>query len=134
MARYMLDTDISSYIMKRSHPKLLKKLRRVSPSDVCISVVTEAELRYGVELSPRRAQDDAALNAFVRHVEVRDFSRSAAGHYARIRAELKRSGRMIGANNLLIAAHARSLDLVLVTNNTSEFERVDALALENWSE
>jgi tRNA(fMet)-specific endonuclease VapC len=133
MARYMLDTDTCSYIMKRSHPRVLKRLRSVPVTDVCISVISKSELLYGVEVSPRRAQDDAALSAFLPHVEVLDFPNAAATHYAQIRADLKKRGQMIGANDLLIAAHARCLGLKLVTNNTAELGRVKDLELENWT-
>ncbi len=133
MARYMLGTDICSYIMKRSNDALLKRLRRTPVSDVCISAITKSELMYGVEVSPRRQQDEAALNAFLRYVEVLDFPDEAAPHYAKIRADLKTRGTMIGANDLFIAVHARSLGLTLVTNNTSEFGRVSKLAIENWT-
>jgi tRNA(fMet)-specific endonuclease VapC len=133
MARYMLDTDTCSYIMKRSNEALLKRLRKTPVSDVCISVITKSELLYGVEVSPRRQQDEAALSAFLRYVEVLDFPDEAALHYATIRAELKIRGTMIGANDLFIAAHARRLGLTLVTNNTSEFGRVPNLAIENWT-
>lgn len=133
MARYMLDTDTCSYIMKRSNEALLKRLRKTPVSDGCISVITKSELLYEVEVSPKRQQDDAALNAFLRYVEVLDFPDEAAPHYAKIRAELKTRGTMIGANDLFIAAHARSLGLTLVTNNTSEFGRVSNLAIENWT-
>jgi len=133
MPRYMLDTDTCSYIMKRSEPLVVKRLQTVPVADVCMSVVTKAELLYGVELSPRRAQDAAALAAFLPYVEVRTLDGDAAEHYADIRANLKRRGALIGANDLLIAAHARALDLTLVTNNTAEFERVNGLALENWT-
>ncbi|MPZ20382.1 MAG: PIN domain-containing protein [Luteitalea sp.] len=133
MARYMLDTDTCSYIMKRSSQAILNRLQAVPIADVCISVITKSELLFGVEISPRRTKDETALEAFLRHVEVRDFPAEAAAHYARIRADLKKRGTMIGANDLFIAAHARSLGLTLVTNNTGEFERVDGLALENWS-
>ena len=132
-ARHMLDTDTCSYIMKRSHPSVLKRLEAVSVSDVCMSVITKAELLYGVEVSPRRSQDAAALAAFLPYVESLDFSDDAALHYAEIRADLKKRGSLIGANDLFIAAHARALDLTLVTNNTAEFERVHGLALENWT-
>ena len=124
MPRFMLDTDTCSYIMKRSHPLVLKRLQAVPVSDVCMSVVTKAELLYGVEVSPRRAQDAAALAAFLPYVEALDFTDDAALHYAEIRADLKKRGAMIGANDLFIAAHARALGLTLVTNNTAEFERV----------
>jgi tRNA(fMet)-specific endonuclease VapC len=133
MARYMLDTDTCSYVMKRSNQTVVKRLRAVPVTDVCISVITTSELLYGVEVSPRRTQDETALQAFLPHVEVLEFPDDGAIHYAQIRADLKRRGQMIGANDLFIAAHARSLRLRLVTNNTAEFGRVKGLALENWT-
>jgi tRNA(fMet)-specific endonuclease VapC len=132
-ARYMLDTDTCSSIMKRSNPIVLKRLEAVPVSDVCMSVITKAELLYGVEVSPRRAQDAAALAAFLPYVETLDFSDDAALHCAEIRADLKKRGTLIGANDLLIAAHARALGLVLVTHNTAAFERVSSLAIESWT-
>lgn len=133
MARYMLDTDTCSYIMKRSNQAVLKRLQALSVSDVCMSVVTKSELLYGVEVSPRRAHDATALRAFLTYVQVLDFTEDAALHYAQIRADLKTRGQLIGANDLFIAAHARSLGLKLVTNNTTEFGRVKGLSLENWT-
>lgn len=133
MPRFMLDTDTCSYVMKRSHPLVLKRLQSIPVDDVCMSVVTKAELLYGVEVSPRRAQDAAALAAFLPYVETVDFDDGAALHYAEIRADLNRRGAMIGANDLFIAAHARALGLTLVTNNTAEFERVPNLKFENWT-
>lgn len=134
MAEYMLDTDISSYIMKRSHEKVLTRLQKIPIAAVCISVITKSELLFGVEVSPRRQQDHVALDEYLRHVEVLDFPEQAALHYAQIRAALKARGTMIGANDLFIAAHARSLALTLVTNNTQEFGRVRDLRIENWAE
>ncbi len=131
-AQYMLDTDISSYIMKRSHESVLRKLQAVAIGDVCISVITKSELLFGVEISPRQQQDRAALDEYLRHVQSLEFPDDAALHYAQIRAALKARGTMIGANDLFIAAHARALDLTLVTNNTKEFKRVRGLSLENW--
>jgi tRNA(fMet)-specific endonuclease VapC len=133
MPRFILDTDTCSYIMKRSHPLVIKRLQAVPVGDVCMSVVTKAELLYGVELSPRRAHDAAAVAAFLPYVETLDFTDDAATHYAEIRADLKKRGAMIGANHLFIAAHARAQGLTLVTNNTAEFERVNGLAIENWT-
>ena len=98
-----------------------------------MSVVTKAELLYGVEVSPLRAQDAAALAAFLPYVEAVALDEDAALHYAEIRADLKRRRAMIGANDLFIAAHARALGLTLVTNNTAELERVSDLAIENWT-
>lgn len=133
MHRYMLDTDTCSYIMKRSNDMLLQRLRTTQVGELCISVISKSELLFGVEISPRRQQDELALEAFLRHVEVLDFPDEAALYYASIRADLKKRGTMIGANDLFIAAHARSLSLTLVTNNTSELGRVPNLILENWT-
>ena len=133
MPRFMLDTDTCSYIMKRSYPAVLKRLQAVAVTDVCMSMITKAELLYGVEVSPRRAQDAAALAAFLPYVGALEFTDDAALHYAEIRADLKTRGALIGANDLFIAAHARALGLVLVTNNMTEFRRVADLKLENWT-
>lgn len=133
MPRYMLDTDTCSYIMKRSNDRVLKRLQKVPVNDVCVSVVTKAELLFGVEMSARRRQDEMALKAFLGYVEVLDFPDAASPVYAKIRGDLKRRGKMIGANDLFIAAHACSLGLTLVTNNTREFARVAGLTLENWT-
>ena len=134
MPRYMLDTDTCSYVMKRSNAAVLRRLQAVPVADVCMSVVTKSELLYGVEVSPRRAQDAAALAAFLPYVDVLDFPDGAAPHYAEIRADLKKRGLPVGANDLFIAAHARSLGLTLVTNNTTEFGRVTGLRVENWTQ
>jgi tRNA(fMet)-specific endonuclease VapC len=133
MPRFMLDTDTCSYIMKRSHANVLSRLASTSVEDVCISVITQSELAYGVEVSPRKKQDDAALQGLLRYLDVLDFPAKASSHYASIRAALKHRGEMIGANDLFIAAHARSLNLTLVTNNVREFRHVRGLALENWT-
>jgi tRNA(fMet)-specific endonuclease VapC len=133
MPRYMLDTDTSSYIMKRSNDPVLKRLKKTPVTDVCISVITKCELLFGVEISPRKQQDEAALAAFLEYVEVLDFPDQASDDYAKIRSELKRRGTMIGAHDLFLAAHARSLGLTLVTNNTREFSRVAQLKIENWT-
>ena len=119
--------------MKRSNDAVLKRLQQVPVGDVCVSVMTKSEPLFGVELSPRRQQNEVALNAFLRYVEVLDFPDQASLHYGEIRADLKTHSTMIGANDLLIAAHARSLGLMLVTNNTREFGRVRDLATENWT-
>jgi tRNA(fMet)-specific endonuclease VapC len=111
-------------------PDVLRRLQAVQVSDVCMSVITKAELLYGVEVSPRRPQDAAA---FLPYVEAVDFRDEAALHYAEIRADLKRRGTLIGANDLFIAAHARARGLVLVTNNTAEFQRVDNLEVDSWT-
>jgi tRNA(fMet)-specific endonuclease VapC len=133
MAAYMLDTDVCSYVMKRFSPALLDRLARTPVSEVCMSVVTKAELLYGVHISPHRTRDAEALRGLLTYVEVLDFPEQAAEDYAEIRSDLKGRGALIGGNDLLIAAHARSLGLTLVTNNTDEFSRVQGLVLENWA-
>ena len=133
MPRYMLDTDTCSYIMKRSSEALMKRMQRVAVDDVCISVITKSEILYGVEISPRRQQTIIAVEAFLPYVDVLDFPEHASSHYAEIRAHLKRTGQMIGSNDLFIAAHARSLGLTLITNNTREFSRIPKLSFENWA-
>lgn len=133
MSRYLLDADICSYIMKRSHPALLERIRAVPLSEQAVSIVTVAELMYGVKLSPKPRQVRETFDAFIRHLEVKDWTLDAAEHYADIRANLKVRGEMIGANDLMIAAHARSLDAVLVTNNVGEFGKVKKLKIENWT-
>jgi tRNA(fMet)-specific endonuclease VapC len=133
MHRYMLDTDTSSYIMRRANPAVLLALRRVRVHEVCISAITKCEVLYGFEKSSKRTGDRSEMDEFFRHVEVLDFPQEASLAYGRIRATLKRQGTMIGANDLFIAAHALYSDLTLVTNNTREFGRVDGLKIENWT-
>jgi tRNA(fMet)-specific endonuclease VapC len=133
MPLYMLDTDISSYVMNQSSPSVLRKLQSVSVSDVCISAITRSELEYGVEVSPRRDRDQRNLTIFLQHVQVLDYPSDASLDYAQIRALLKTRGTMIGGNDLLIAAHARCLGITLVTNNTREFARVAGLKIGNWA-
>ena len=133
MPRYMLETDICSFIVRRSNEKALKRLRRTPVDDIAVSVITKAELLYGVDVSPRQKADEAAVAAFLAHVAVLDFPDAAARHYATIRGYLKRKGAMIGANDLFIAAHARCLGLTLVTNNSDEFNRIPQLRIENWT-
>ena len=129
----MLDTDICSFILKRSNERLIERLRRTPVADTCISVITKAELLYGVDVSPRHKADEAAVAGFLQYMAVLDLPDEAAQHYATIRSHSKRKGATIGANDLLIAAHARCLGLTLVTNNTDEFRRVPHLRLENWA-
>ncbi len=131
MLRYMLDTDTVSYAMK-GNASVLKRLQKVPIGDVCISAISHSELAFGTEVSPAPQRDRGRLDLFLRHVSVLDYPGNAAAHYAEMRAFLKKRGTIIGANDLLIAAHARCEELVLVTNNTREFGRVPGLQVENW--
>lgn len=131
--RYMLDTDICIYIMKRRPPEVHRRLRDVPVGAVGISAIVLAELRYGIAKSMEPARSEAALADFLAFVKVLDWPEEAAEDYGVIRAQLERSGEVIGANDLLIAAHARHLGSTLVTNNGREFERVPGLPIESWA-
>ncbi len=134
MSRYMLDTDIASYAMKKSNSAVLRRLAAVPVLDVCISAISKAELSYGVAVSPNPARDAERLRFFLQFITVEDFTGAMDEHYGTIRAGLKMRGQMIGANDLFIAAHAHYLGLTLVTNNVREFSRIPGLKLENWAE
>ena len=134
MLRYMLDTDISSYIMNRASASAIRRLEAIAVGEMCVSAITRSELMYGVEVSPRRVKDQKSLDIFLQHIVVLDYPSDAAFDYAPIRAFLKTRGTIIGANGLFIAAHARCMGLTLVTNNTREFGRVPGLKMENWTE
>ena len=132
MSLYMIDTDISSYIIKDSDKNVIRRLRKVPIESVCISVITKCELMFGAEASARFSNDNSALSAYLRAIPVLDFPDGAAKHYADIRATLKQKGQLIGPNDLFIAAHARFLNAILVSNNIREFSRVSGLRLETW--
>ena len=129
---YMLDTDTCAFILRRSSDALLARIQAVPVVQQAMSVVTYAELLYGVQVSSKKKANQAAVDALARHVAVLAWPQEAARHYAQIRADLKKKGSMIGANDLLIAAHARSLGAIVVTNNTKDFARVRELKIENW--
>lgn len=130
--KYMLDTNICIYIMKKNPPQVLEKFLALNPNEICISSITHAELEFGVCKSNSVAKNLMALRIFLAGIKILPFDETAAIDYGDIRATLERRGTPIGANDLLIAAHARSLHLTLVTNNLKEFNRVDGLQVENW--
>lgn len=130
--RYLLDTDTCAFILRRTSDALLDKVQSIPLANQAISVVTLAELLYGVQLSTSKKANRAAVDALTRHVDVIDWSRGSAEHYADIRADLKKRGQLIGGNDLLIAAQARSIGATVVTNNVKEFKRVKGLDVENW--
>jgi tRNA(fMet)-specific endonuclease VapC len=128
----MLDTDICIFITRKSEPSLLERIESVPLEQQCISVVTLAELLYGVQVSSKKKANQEVVDLFAQHIEVLEWTPDAAKHYAEIRADLKKKGQQLGSNNLLIAAHARSIGAVIVTNNVKDFGRVKGLKLENW--
>lgn len=132
MSSYMLDTDICAYLMSKRYPELERRASSTGEG-ACISSVVFAELAFGAENSERRHRNWAELDLFCAKIDVVPFDANAARHYAEIRAALRRVGTIIGPNDLFIAAHARSLDLTLITNNRREFDRVPDLKVENWA-
>lgn len=131
MLKYMLDTNIVIYVMKR-HPPHVKTRFNAVATQLCVSSITVSELVYGAENSQYPARNLAIVEDFLSRLQVLDYGIEAALQYGNIKAALKRLGQLIGDNDTHIAAHARSKGLILVTNNTKEFERVPALQIENW--
>lgn len=132
---HMLDTDTASYIIKGRSPAVGAKLRTISPSLICISVMTRAELLYGLKRLPPEHRLHLAVRQFLKIVRVLPWDSEAAGWYADIRHQLISSGKPIGEIDMMIAAHSLAAGAVLVTNNQKHFKRIRApLTLVNWSE
>jgi tRNA(fMet)-specific endonuclease VapC len=132
--RYLLDTDICIYIAKQKPRGVLARLQRLKPGDVGMSIVTYLELVFGAWKSQHREANLLRIQELEREIPVLPLEASSGRHYGQVRAELERRGSPIGAYDLLIAAHALSLGLTLVTNNAREFRRVPQLIVENWAE
>ena len=132
LVKVMLDTTICISIIKRQPPAVLERFTGFAVGDVGISVITLAELEYGASKSLDAKRNRQALEQFIVPLEVARFDHEAAVSYGNIRATLEQKGRLIGAMDLLIAAHACSLGVRLATNNEREFKRVPGLRLENW--
>jgi tRNA(fMet)-specific endonuclease VapC len=132
--RYLLDTNICIYISRERPPQVRERLARQPPDSVGLSPITWGELLYGAARSRYAAVAREKLNAIVELIPVLPLPKEAAEHYGDIRAALAAAGTPIGANDLWIAAHARAVGLIVVTNNMREFERVDGLKLENWAQ
>ena len=133
MLKYMLDTNIVIYVIKRRPVEVLETFNRHA-GQMCISSITFAELIHGAEKSARPEHNLRQVEDFVSRLEVPEYGRKAASHYGDIRADLERKGTPIGVNDLHIAGHARSEGMTLVTNNLREFERVEGLRMVNWVE
>jgi len=132
MLKYMLDTNIVIYVIKR-RPAALLDIFNEHVGHMSISSITLAELLHGAEKSERQEHNMNQVEDFISRLEVLSYNEKSAAHYGNIRADLERKGKTIGVNDLHIAGHARSEGLVLVTNNEKEFHRVDGLRIENWS-
>tara|TARA_B110001450_G_scaffold117946_1_gene111364 strand:+ start:761 stop:1162 length:402 start_codon:yes stop_codon:yes gene_type:complete len=131
LIKYMLDTNIVIYVIKRRPIEVLDIFNR-HVGQMCISSITLAELLHGAEKSARIEHNLAVVEDFVSRLSVMEYDTKAASQYGDIRANLERKGTSIGINDLHIAGHARSQALTLVTNNIAEFERVEGLRLANW--
>jgi len=130
---YMLDTNICIYLINKKHPGIAQKITKIPQEKIYISTITQAELEFGVAKSQNPLQNAQALAKFLSTISVIDFDTQAAEAYGEIRANLQRKGNTIGHMDMLIAAHAKSKRFIIVTNNISEFARVEGLEMENWA-
>ena len=131
--KYMLDTNICIYVIKEKPESVIRKFLKNNPEEMCISSITYAELLYGVEKSKAIQKNRIALSLFLSPIKILEFNDYAAQEYGQIWADLEQKGMPIGSMDMLIAGHAKAEDLILVTNNTKEFQRVAGLKLENWA-
>ncbi len=131
--KYLLDTDICIYLIKRRPESVMRHLAEQQVGDVGVSAVTVAELQYGVARSAQTERNARALELFLAPLVIAGFDAGAATAYGVVRAALERAGTPIGALDTLIAAHALSLGAALVTNNTREFGRIPGLGVANWA-
>lgn len=133
MLAYMLDTDICSYVIRERPLEVLKRFEELEMGQLFISVITYAELIYGVEHSTSKKINRKIIDNFVQHLSIVVWDSEAAEHYGKIRAYLRAKGNIIGSMDMMIAAHARSQKMILVTNNDKHFKRVPKLQVENWT-
>ena len=129
----MLDTDIASYVIKGNSPKVDAHLCSLDVRQVCISAVTRAELRFGVRRLRRASHLTVEVERFLSGIHTLPWDEVAADHFADVRTDLERSGTPIGSMDTMIAAHAKSVNATLVTNNIKHFQLVSGLSIENWA-
>ncbi|AIE75612.1 MULTISPECIES: type II toxin-antitoxin system VapC family toxin [unclassified Synechocystis] len=132
--KYLLDTNIRIYLIKKKPLQVLAKFQTLEVSEIGISSITVAELEYGVSKSQQQSKNRDALMQFLIPLEIIEFNQEAAIAYGNIRSNLESRGLVIGAMDMLIAAHALSLEVTLVSNNVREFSRISNLFLENRAE
>lgn len=130
---FMLDTNTCIYIIKRKPPNVIERFKKIGISQVGISSITLSELLYGVSKSSKPEQNQMALAQFVAPLEILPYGDDAAQYYGNLRAHLEKQGTPIGSLDMLIAAHALSIDCILVTNNEKEFNRIPSLKIDNWA-
>jgi tRNA(fMet)-specific endonuclease VapC len=132
MMDYILDTNICIYIIKKKPEAVFNKFSSLEIGSVGISTITLAELRFGVAKSLYPERNAQALEQFITPLEILDFGEIATHEYGNIRSFLEKQGTVIGSLDMLIAAHAKSLNAILISNNLKEFSRIPDLKLENW--
>jgi tRNA(fMet)-specific endonuclease VapC len=130
----MLDTNICIYVIKHKTGTVIQKFLSHNPENLCISAITYAELMHGVEKSMAVERNRIAMSLFLSPITILEFDGPAAEEYGKIKAELEKNGTPIGPMDTLIAGHAKSSGLILVTNNTREFKRVVGLTVEDWAQ
>jgi tRNA(fMet)-specific endonuclease VapC len=130
--KYMLDTNICIGLIRQKNQSLIERLTECAPGDVGVSTITVAEMMHGAQKSSFIEQNLSALEQFLLPMDINDFDLHASVTYGLVRASLEQAGNMIGSMDLLIGAHALSLDVILVTNNTGEFKRIPNLKVEDW--
>ena len=132
--KYLIDTNICIYIMNNRPLDVIKKFKQLNLGEIGVSTITVSELQYGVAKSTSRKENQHRLDEFLSPLEILTYNEIAARTYGDIRFQLKKRGESIGPLDLLIAAHALSRNLILVTNNDKEFKRIEQLEVENWTE
>jgi len=130
--KYLLDTNICIYIIKKKPEEVIKRFLKMKPDSIGISSITVSELYYGIAKSSKPNENTIALEQFILPLTVLDFNKDDSIAYGRLRAKLEQKGKLIGAMDMLIAAQALSRDLIIVTNNEREFKKIEGLSVENW--
>ncbi len=130
---YLLDTDTCIYLINKQPISILEIIKSLSPYEVGISAITVAELEFGVEKSQFKKKNKHALEVTLQPFEIFDFTKTTAKFYGELRYDLEKRGKIIGANDMLIASHAKELKRTLVTNNEKEFKRIPGLKIQNWA-
>lgn len=131
--RFLLDTDICSYVIKGSHPALDRRLRDVNPGQVAISAITRAELRFGVALRPEATRLAMLVESFLRFVVTLPWDAPVADRHGSLRAALQQVGQPMGDHDTMIAAHALTVNAILITHNLARFERVSGFSCTDWT-
>ena len=130
--KYMLDTNICIYIIKKKPEEVIKRFLKMKPDSIAISSITVSELYYGVAKSSKPNENTIALEQFILPLTVINYNKEDSISYGKLRAKLEQKGKLIGAMDMLIAAQVLNRDLILVTNNEREFKKVEGLSVENW--